>query len=85
MSIVVICDADQKTILKLDEAQRAGWGLIRLYSEAAIPEVDDYSNAMLAAAAECQKLFKKRLEKARKKFHVKYPDGLLPDEEKNNV
>lgn len=81
MAIVVICDADGKTVLKLDEAQRAGWGLIRLYSEAVMPDVDEFSNEMLAAAKDAQDLFKQRLAAARKKFHVKYPDGLLPDEE----
>ncbi len=81
MSMVLICDADNKTVMKLEEAERAGWDLVRLYSAEASVDVDEFSNAMLAAAKEAQELFAKRLAKARKKFHVKYPDGLLPDEQ----
>ncbi len=80
MPIAVICDADGETVLTLEEAERAGWGLVRLYSKTAMQDVDDFSNSMLAAAEECQELFKKRLAEARETFHVKYPDGVLPDE-----
>ena len=79
---VVVCDADQKTHMTLEETERAGWGLVRLYHPDAIPDVDEFSNAMLDAAKEARKGDLKAVEKARKRFHVKYPDGLLPDEVK---
>ncbi len=80
MSLVLICDADGKTVMELGDANRAGWGIVRLYCDAVMPDVDKFSNEMLDAAADAQQSFAERLAVARKKFHVKYPNGLLPDE-----
>lgn len=81
MPIVIICDADRKTVLTAEEAQRAGWGLVRFYGPDAIQAVDEFSTEMLAAAKEARELFKTRTDEAREKFRELYPDGLLPDEE----
>lgn len=80
MVMVLICDADGETKMELGEANRAGWGLVRLYCDEVMEDVDEFSTEMLAAAEDAQKLFVNRLAAAREKFHVKYPDGLLPDE-----
>ena len=81
MSIVILCDADTKTALTPEEAQVAGWGLIRRYSPAAIKDVDEFSHAVLDAAASARTKYNRLVDKARLRFHTKYPDGLLPDEE----
>ena len=81
MPIVILCDADGKTALTPEEAEPAGWGLIRRYSPAAIKDVDEFSRAMLDAAALARTAYLAEVDKARAKFHKKYPDGLLPDEE----
>jgi len=78
--MLLLCDADGETKMELGEANRAGWGLVRLYCDDVMPDVDEFSEEMLAAAKDAQDLFAERLAEAREKFHVKYPDGLLPDE-----
>jgi len=81
MAKVFVCDADRKTILKPDEVCYAGWGKTRVYSEAASKAVDEYSKAVLSAAAEARKVFRTKRYEARQKFLDLYPEGLLPDSE----
>jgi len=81
MPIVKICDADGKTILHKGEEHEPGWGYDRVYSSDAILAVDAYAFALQQAAIESRKLFAERREAAVKAFHVKYPEGKLPDEE----
>ena len=82
---MIICDADTKTVLTPEESEPAGWGLIRRYSPEAIKDVDEFSRAMLEAATSARTKYDKLVDVARKKFHKKYPDGLLPDEEAKNA
>lgn len=81
MAKVFVCDADRKTILKPDEVCYAGWGKTRVYSTAASKAVDEYSKAVLSAAAEARKVFRVKRDGARHEFLDKYPNGLLPDSE----
>ena len=43
--------------------------------------MDEFSRAVLDAAASARTAYLAEVDKARAKFHKKYPDGLLPDEE----
>lgn len=81
MGKVFVCDADRKTILNPDEVCYAGWGKTRVYSVEASQVVDEYSKAVLSAAAEARKVFRVKRYEARQEFFALYPGGLLPDSE----
>lgn len=80
MSIVQICDADGKTVLKANEACEINWGYPRVYSNEAFEIVEKYHQALQDAAQECREIFKTKRRAAQVAFHKKYPHGVLPDE-----
>ena len=43
--------------------------------------MEAYHEDLMAAAAEARVLYTERQKAAAKRFHKKYPDGKLPDEE----
>lgn len=81
MPIMQICDADCKTVLTADTLCVIGWGQKRIYSSEAVKDVEAYHEDLMAAAAEARVLYTERQKAAAKRFHKKYPDGKLPDEE----
>ena len=79
MSVVTICDASGKRLLP-HETRSVPWGWRRVYSPEAFKAVELYLDTLRQAAIAAREVFEDRREAARANFHLRYPEGLLPDE-----
>jgi hypothetical protein len=81
MGVKLICDADGVTELTEETAVRSNWGVERVYGEKAAEDVDAYWEDLQKAAEEARAVFVDMRAFAKEKFHSKYPNGKLPDDD----